>query len=450
MAATAQAPARPRNILFIVADDMNTMLGCFGHPVVRSPNLDALAQRGVAFHHAYCQFPLCAPSRASFLSGRRPDRTRVLSLTVPTRKYLPDAIMLPEYFRKAGYHSAQCGKIYHTGQEHEDPRSWDWVLEESGKKPPRSEVLEMHEMPEPRNHSMEWEKLKTPDEETPDGIVARSAVEQMKVAQAKGKPFFVAAGFRRPHSPYAVPKKYFDLYDPGQLKLPDPGNPRGFPPAARYELADTPPLTAKEQREYMAAYYACNSFVDAQVGVLFRALDEMKLWDDTIVVFFGDHGYHTGEHGMWHKMTLFEESTRVPLIVYVPKAKGAGQHCRGLVELVDLYPTLVDACGRTPPPGLDGVSLMPWLNDPSRPGKPAVHTMVGRHDDANESHKHPTYFGRTVRTAQWRYTEWDGGKRGVELYDERRDPHEMTNLADRPVMAGTVKEMKALLSQQTP
>jgi len=444
-AASAHAAPRPLNIVFMVADDMNTDLGCFGHPIVQSPNLDALAKRGVRFERAYCQFPLCAPSRASFLSGRRPDATRVLSLTTPTRQYMQDVVMLPEFFRKAGYHTAQCGKIYHTGPEHEDPRSWDYMLKESGKNPPKSEILETHEMPKPRNHSMSWEKLRTPDEQTPDGIVAHAAAEQIRTAVAKQKPFFVAVGFRRPHSPYAVPKKYFDLYDPAKLKLPDPGNRKSFPPVAQYELENQVRLSDKEQREYMAAYYACNSYVDAQAGVVFRALDEMKLRDNTIVVFFGDHGYHTGQHGMWHKMTLFEEATRVPLIVSVPDAKGAGRTYRGLVELLDLYPTLVDACGQKEPAGLEGISLMPGMNDPAKPGKKAVYTMVGRNDDRTLSHRKPAYFGRSVRTEHWRYTEWDGGRRGVELYDEAADPREMTNLAGRPESAAVETEMKDLM-----
>lgn len=441
---------RPLNIVFMVADDMNTELGCFGHSVVKSPHLDALASRGVAFERAYCQFPLCAPSRASFLSGRRPDTTRVLSLTVPTRKYMQDVIMLPEFFRKAGYHTAQCGKIYHTGPEHLDPRSWDYVLEESGKKPPDDEILEKHEMPDPRNHSMEWEKLRTPDPQTPDGIVAKTAVEQIQAAVAKNKPFFVAVGFRRPHSPYAVPKKYFDLYDPTKLKLPDAGNRKSFPPAAQYELENQPKLSDKEQREYMAAYYACNSFVDAQAGVVFQALGRMNLWSNTIVVFFGDHGYHTGQHGMWHKMTLFEHATRVPLIVSVPGTNGTGKSSRALVELLDLYPSLVEACGKTPPVGLEGVSLVPQLNDPSKPGKRAVFTIVGRNDDRNESHKHPTWFGRSVRTDRYRYTEWDGGKRGVELYDHQTNPGETINLAADPKMKQVIAELKPLLQQSQP
>jgi uncharacterized sulfatase len=361
---------------------------------------------------------------------------------------MQDVVMLPEYFRNAGYYSAQCGKIFHTGEEHVDPRSWDFMIEGSGKNPPRSEVLEEHEMPKPRNHSMSWHKLKTPDSETPDGVVARTAIEQIRLAVSKQKPFFVAAGFRRPHSPYAAPKQYFDLYDPAKLKLPDPGNRKGFPAVAQYELENQTRLDDKQQREYMAAYYACNSYVDAKVGLLLGALDEMKLRDNTIVVFFGDHGYHTGQHGMWHKMTLFEEATRVPLIIAVPGAKGAGRSVRGLVELVDVYPTLVEACGGKAPAGLEGMSLIPLLNDPAKQGKKAVYTMVGRNEDRNLSHRKPEYFGRSVRTERWRYTEWDGGKRGIELYDEVSDPREMLNLAGKPEAATVQSEMRALLAGQ--
>ena len=432
------------NIVFMIADDMNNALGCYGHPV-KTPNLDRLASRAVRFDRAYCQFPLCAPSRASFLSGRRPATTRVHSLAVPTREYMKDVVMLPEFFRNKGYYTAQCGKIYHTGREHEDPRSWDWALPEAGKSPPKSEIIEKHEAADPRNHSMEWDKLRTPDEMTPDGIVARTAVEQMGIAMRKNQPFFLGVGFRRPHSPYAVPKKYFDMYDPATIKLPDVGNRSSFPPAAQYELENQPALTEKEQQDYVAAYYACNSYVDAQAGVVLDAVDKLKLWDNTIVVFFGDHGYHIGEHGMWHKMTLFEESARVPLLIHIPGSGGAGKASRALVELVDLYPTLVEACGFQPPGALEGVSLLPWLNTPSKPGKPAAYTMVGRNEDRNLSHKQPTFFGQSVRTERWRYTEWDGGRRGVELYDEQNDPKEMRNLAADPKFASVSSELKRLL-----
>jgi iduronate 2-sulfatase len=292
---------------------------------------------------------------------------------------------------------------------------------------------------------MDWAKLRTPDEKTPDGIVASTAVEQIRTSLDNKRPFFVAIGFRRPHSPYSVPAKYFDLYQPARIPLPSTSNDPQLPEAAWYELANQPALSEKEQREYIAAYYACNSFVDAQAGVVFSALDKLELWDRTVVVFFGDHGYHTGEHAMWHKMTLFEQSTRVPLIVHVPGVRGAGQRSRGLVELLDLYPTLAEACGLEAPPGLEGRSLTPLLHNPSRTGKEAVFSMVGRHQERNLSHKEPQYFGRSVRTVHWRYTEWDQGRRGVELYDLNADPRETRNLARSPGVAQVVSKMKALL-----
>lgn len=435
----------PMNVIFMVADDLNNALGCYGNPIVKTPHIDRLAAKSVLFDRAYCQFPLCAPSRASFLSGRRPETTRVLSLDIPTRKYMRDVVMLPELFKKNGYFSGQTGKIFHTGPDHDDPQSWHYMLPESGKSPPESEIVKQHKAGQPRNHSMAWMQLRTPDAATPDGLVVRKASELMRKCVNDSKPFFLGVGFRRPHSPYAAPKQYFDLYDPAKIPLPRRGDPKSLPAAAWYELANQPALSDREQREYMAAYYACNSYMDAQVGYLMSALDELKLWDRTAIVFIGDNGYHNGEHGMWHKMTLFEESMRVPLIVYAPGARGNGRKCAGIVEMIDLYPTFTDLCGLKQPPGLEGISLRPWLDNPARAGKNAAFGMVGRNDDRNESHHSPTYFGRTVRTDRWRYTEWDEGRRGRELYDERADPGEMKNLAGLAEHAATVKQLSAML-----
>jgi len=442
-----RAAGNGTNVLFLVADDLNTELGCYGHPVARTPNLDRLAGRGTRFDRAYCQFPLCAPSRASFLSGRRPETTRVWTLTTPTRQHMPDVVMLPQLFRSNGWFSAQLGKIYHTGEEHHDPRSWDFNLEESGKNPPESEVLESHRMPGPRNHTMEWARLKTPDDRTPDGIVARKGVDLIRRCTKEGRPFFLGVGFRRPHSPYAAPSRYFDLYDPNGIPLPEgpAGHERSLLPAARYELETQPRPTDKQTRFYRAAYYACNSFLDAQVGLLLNAVEELDLWRNTAIVFLGDNGYHTGQHGMWHKMTLFEESARVPLILYAPGARSQGQVCRGLVELVDLYPTLAAIAGLRPPEGLEGSSLLPWLQDPSRPGKPAVFTMVGRHPDRSLMNREVTYLGKSVRTERWRYTEWDGGRQGVELYDEAKDPAEWNNLAADPSLRPVLAQLRSQL-----
>jgi uncharacterized sulfatase len=439
-----------KNVLFIVADDLNNHLGCYGYDV-RTPAIDALAQRGMRFDRAYCQVPVCNPSRVSFLSGLRPDKTQVYTLPTPTRQHLGDWVMLPEYFRHHGYFTAGVGKVYHTDVGFEDPRSWDVEIREFGKRPPADQILE-HGAPDgPGEHTIDWAALKTPDDQTPDGIVARKAVELMKQAVNDERRFFIGVGFRRPHAPFAAPKKYFELYPPDEIRLPD------APPAGHFSSllpADhnyTParqPLSAKEQRELIAAYYACTSFVDAQVDVLLKAVDQLGLWENTVIVFFGDHGYHLGEHGgLWHKMSLFEESTRVPLIIYVPGMRGHGQACEQIVELLDLYPTLVKQCGLPTRKGLDGIDVSPLLDDPSRPVKAAAYSLTTRHDSPQPNHeKVMSYLGRSVRTDRWRYTEWDGGKRGIELYDYESDPREWHNLADNPEHANTIRELKQLLS----
>ncbi|MCA9233571.1 MAG: sulfatase, partial [Planctomycetales bacterium] len=332
------------NVLFIVTDDMNNDLGCYGYPLVESPNIDRLARQGMRFDRAYCQVTVCNPSRVSMLSGLRPDKTRVYTLTEETRSHLGDWVMLPEYFRKQGYFTAQVGKIYHTGEGFEDPRSWDVEIREFGKRPPVEEIIKGADPDGPGEHTNDWAWLKTPDEDTPDGIVARRAVEIMEEAVQSGKSFFVGAGFRRPHAPFAAPAKYFELYPVDKVPLPysvPADYYAGLPPAAINYTAPDKPLTEREQRELRAAYYACNTFVDAQVGVLLSAVDRLRLWDNTIIVFVSDHGYHLGDHGgFWHKLSLFEESARVPMVMYAPGMKAAGKPCSQLVELIDLYPTL--------------------------------------------------------------------------------------------------------------
>jgi uncharacterized sulfatase len=442
---------RPRNVLFIVADDLNNHLGCYGFDV-RTPSIDALARRGMRFDRAYCQVPVCNPSRVSFLSGLRPNKTRVYTLLTHTREHLGDWIMLPEYFRKNGYFTAQVGKIYHTDDGFEDPRSWDLEIREFGKRPAAEEIIKSAEPGGPGQHTNDWAWLKTPDEKTPDGIVARRAAQIMREAATRGQPFFLGVGFRRPHAPFAAPKPYFDLYPLDSIELPEPGLNRQaadlLPAAVNYPPRSRP-ITNLETRGLIAAYHACNSFVDAQVKVLLDEVDELGLWDDTVVVFLGDHGYHLGEHGLWHKMSLFEESARVPLLIYAPGMRAAGQSCSGLVELIDLYPTLVALCDLPTRKGLDGIDLSRTLNDPSLPTKAAAYTLTTRDDSPQQEHaKAMSYVGRSVRTDRWRYTEWDGGKRGAELYDEANDPHEWKNLVEDPRHSETVRKMRALLSAE--
>jgi iduronate 2-sulfatase len=449
--AILKARFRRPNVLFIVSDDLNTALGCYGNSVVKSPYLDRLAARSVLFERAYCQFPLCAPSRASFLSGRRPARTGVWTLSIPTRKYMEDVVMLPELFRKSGYQTVNFGKVFHGTAPHLDPRSWD--ISEPGvsdKESWRAHIVEGHAMPKPRNHSMEWARVDLSDDAIGDADVAKRTIEYLRGSNRGEKPFFLGVGFHRPHAPYVAPSRYFDLYSTETIPLPriPEGHVESILPAAWYELADQVPLTPEQTRAYIAAYYACVSFMDAQVGRILAALDECHLAENTVIVLFGDQGYHLGEHGMWHKMTLFEESARVPLLIYAP-GMAQGKRCRGLVELIDLYPTLTDVCGLVAPDGLEGRSLVPQLRDPSKPARKAVYTSVNRHEDRSRQTNAFTYFGHSVRTERWRYTEWDEGRKGFELYDEANDPGEFVNLAGDPKYAAVKEELKRVLQPHT-
>lgn len=436
----AAPPPGKLNVLYIVSDDLNTSLGCYGHAVVKSPNIDRLATRGVRFDRAYCNYPVCNASRTSFLSGKRPDTTGVVDNVTPTRAFLGDAPMMPEHFRHNGYSAIKVGKIFHTGKEFEDPRSWDVDIREdnTAKTPPAEQVV--------RKQGGGGIVLHADDADTWDGFVARKAAELMEKAAKDGKPFFLAAGFRRPHTPYIAPEKYFALYPPDQL------TPRSGPPE---HLANIPDLALtyrlgekkfpeKNPGDTMAAYYASISFMDAQVGVLLDALDRLNLWENTIVIFHSDHGYHLGEHGgLWHKMCLFEETTRVPLIVAAPRRKSGATSPR-LVELVDLFPTLNELCGLAQPDGLEGTSFLPLLDAPDRDWKRAVFTVVSRGKNVVATKAlDPSKMGRTVMTDRWRFTEWHDGS--AELYDHGEDPFEYSNLAKNPQHAARRAELKKLL-----
>lgn len=426
------------NVVLIAVDDMNNDLGCYGHPLVKSPNIDRLAARGVRFDRAYCQYPVCNPSRVSMLSGLRPDTTRIMDLQTPPRTYLKDVVFLPQYFRQQGYYTAHVGKIFHTGDAFEDPPSWDMEIRETGKHPPDSAVVRAQKISRPEKYTIEWSVLKSSDAETADGVVASQASELLKQRAAELKPFFVAVGFRRPHAPYAAPKKYFDLYPPKSIPpLDEPAGHLGRIPQSAFTYpAGTQPISASERQEGVAAYYACISFVDAQIGRVMQTLDDLDLWKNTVVVFYSDHGYHLGEHGgMWHKMSVFEQSARVPLAVIAPDAAGAGKPCPRLVELVEIYPTLVDLCGLPPVAGLEGKSLKPLLENPQLAWSEAAYTQVLR----------GPVQGRSVRTERWRYTEWDEGQKGAELYDHQADPHEYVNLADEPHQADVRSHLQQLL-----
>jgi len=436
--AASAATAAPRyNVLLIAVDDLRPDLGCYGNPLVRSPNMDRLARRGVRFERAYCQYPLCNPSRTSLLTGRYPTTVRVLDNNRYFRDDFPDLLTLPQLFRQNGYVAARTGKIFHGVID--DAPSWD----EGGEPVLRRQAPSPEERARQARNSDRWEALPGEGEDQPDHRTAGRALELLE--KYKDRPFFLGVGFVKPHSPLVAPKKYFDLYDPAGMPLPEdfaprPTLPPGVPAAALPErngdLFIGRDATPEAAREMIRAYYACVSFMDAQVGRVLDKLESLGLADRTIVVLFGDHGYHLGEKGKWSKHnSLYEVAVRVPLILVAPGMARAGAVCPRTVELVDLYPTLAELCNLKPPSGLEGQSLAPLLRDPRELWDHPAYTVTLR----------GKIFGRTVRTERYRYTEWDPEGAQAELYDHRSDPHERRNLAAEPSYASVRKQMRDLV-----
>lgn len=438
--ASSPAKAAQPNILFIIADDLNTRIGAYGGPA-RTPHLDRFATQSVTFDRAYSQYPWCGPSRASFLTGTRPDTNGVKDLTTPLRARLPDIVTLPQYFRQNGYRTARVGKIFHQGVPGgvgrdglDDPLAWDERYNPVG-----CDTRKLGEVVNltpgiPLGAAMSYLIDDCGDTGHTDGMVAEQAIALLRTAKQNGKPFFIAAGFYRPHVPEIVPASYFELYPPGQVAV-TPTTPQRIAavlPAAKTMSPDNLGMLPDEQQAFIRSYYAAASFMDAQVGRLLEAVEQLGLADDTIVIFTSDHGFLLGEHGQWQKQMLFEESARVPLMIRVPGARTAGQRSPRPVELLDLYPTLTELAGLPHYARNEGSSLRPLLNKPADPGwkKPALSQVSG---------------GRSVRTERYRYTEWESGKSGRELYDYVKDPLEQVNLVDRPRYARTVKLLRSML-----
>jgi len=436
------------NVLFIAIDDLNCRLGCYGFDHIQSPNIDRLAKQGLRFDRAYCQFPSCGPSRASVLTGLRPNTTGVLHNRVRFRDVSPNVVTLPQLFRQNDYHVARVGKIFHQSvptdigtSGPDDPKSWDEVVNPRGRDKDEEHLLTVYTPDLPLPDQMCFLKAEGDDLEQTDG---KSISETIRLLEEnRERPFFIAAGLYRPHIPYIAPKKYFGLYDLKNTPLPSlPENYRDRVPAAA--LASTPVwpnfgTTEREARECILAYDACVSFVDAQVGRLLEALDRLKLRESTLIVLWGDHGYHLGEHGLWRKNSLYEESARAPLIFAGAGIKANAEGCSRRVEFVDIYPTIADLAGLKTPDNLEGISLRPLLEDPQKKWTRPAYTQV-------QFRENPGY---SVRSGKWNYVEWgNGGRAGRELYDQDADPQELINLVDQPEHAAIQKKMQVLLRQK--
>lgn len=419
------------NVLFLAVDDLNTSLATFGHPLVPTPNFDRLWARSVRFERAYCQFPLCSPSRQSFLSGLRPETSGAVAQRLTVRNQQPDFLYLPGLFRREGYRVTGVGKVFHG---HDAP-SWDVYDNADSRSPQENAALKARaEVRDRGEHGPEWTPIDDPDDTLGDGIVARRAVAQLREAAASARPFFVAAGFRKPHLPWTAPRRFFAAFPREKIPV------RREPPMIDIpELALETDLTGKVppglEWQAEAAYYACVTFIDAQLGLILDAMDELRLWERTVVVLLSDHGFHLGDHGLWGKLTTFERSARVPLLIAPPRARPAGATSSAIVELLDVYPTLVDLCGLPAPHPLEGRSLRPLLEDPAAAwDRPAYTATI-----------HRGIIGRSVRIDRWRYTEWGDGI-ASELYDHSSDPGEYHNRVRDPAFKAEVATLRQLLA----
>jgi arylsulfatase A-like enzyme len=449
-AAEEPATVRRPNVLFIVADDLNRMLGCYGDPLAKTPNLDRLAARGVRFERASCTFPLCGPSRNSFLTGLYPNATGIFTNAQIFRQSIPDHVSLPQAFRLSGYFAGRIGKLYHynvprsVGTDgHDDPASWELELNPAGCDRLEEEPAIFSLKPGQFGGTLSWYASPKSDAHHTDGMIARDAAWVLeRCARDRSRPFFLAVGFFRPHTPYVAPREpYFDWHPEETMPVVTgvEEDQRDLPgPALGSFKKEQERLTDDLRRQCRQAYSASISFMDAQVGHVLDALERLGLADETVIVFTSDHGYHMGEHGLWQKMSLFEESAGVPLVIVAPGVTPPGGVAAAPVSQVDLYPTLAELCDVPAPKNLQGQSLVPILRDPSRDGRGWALTQVTRRG------KGGPFFGYSLSTRRHRYTEWDEGRAGRELYDHQTDPRELTNRADSPDQAGIV----AALSEQ--
>ena len=473
LAGCSRGPSHGRtNVLFIAVDDLRPQLGCYGKSQIQSPNIDLLASNGIRFDRAYCQQAVCAPSRISLLTGLRPDSTTIYDLNHPMRQVIPEVISLPHHFRNNGYQTVSLGKIYH--HQNDDPEAWsapdwrpkgDWagrgyrdpesarlVAESDAKTKAEYEaaLAAGKQLNEPASgRGPAYEAPDVADSDYPDGMVADQAIRELR--RLRDEPFFLAAGFFKPHLPFNAPRKYWDLYSPDALEIPSQSDwPRGAPEIARSNWGELRnyvgipadgPVSEELARALIHGYYACVSYMDAQVGRVLDELASLGLAERTAVVLWGDHGWKLNDYRAWCKHTNFEIDTHVPMILSAPGRHG-GQSTGALVEFVDIYPTLAELCGLDIPAHCEGTSMVPLLEDPAREWKRAAFSQYPRGRDR---------MGYSIRSGQWRYTEWiarDTGEIAArELYDHSAGPLAARNEAADPARAGIVQELSALLAK---
>lgn len=437
----AQTRSKP-NVLFIAVDDLRPELGCYGVPIIKSPNIDRLAKQGRLFKRAYCQQAVCSPSRTSLLTGARPDATKVWDLVTHFRDAMPDVVTLPQHFKQNGYFVRGMGKIFHPG--YDDPRSWSipWqtakaptYANDGTQEPVDDDAPAASRVDGYTKNGPAFQSAAVADDYFRDGKVANMAVTALQGLAKSDQPFFLAVGFAKPHLPFVAPKKYWDLYDPSKIPMaPNPHHPDNAPEYALTnsgELRNYPgmprsgPITEPLARQLKHGYYAAVSYTDAQIGKLLDELDRLNLRRNTIVVLWGDHGWKLGEHGEWCKHSNVENDTNAPLLLSAPGMKSPGAQTNALVEFVDIYPTLAELAGLPLPSHLEGVSLKPLLDDPSRRFKSAAFSQYPRGQ---------RLMGYSMRTDRYRLTVWvrrnDPSKiESTELYDHQTDPQENTNIA---------------------
>ena len=454
------APVR-HNVLLIAIDDLRPALGCYSDKTAITPNIDQLASQGLLFRQAYCQQAVCSPSRLSLLTGRRPDTIKVWDLATHFRKAIPNVVTLPQHFKNHGYQTRSVGKIFHgSGKPSRDPPSWSIAPQYDYVRDPKVRYATAKNLDGKGLKRAASEAADVPDSQYIDGIVCDAALQALKDFNENQQPFLLAVGFRKPHLPFCAPKKYWDLYQRNEISLPASNtHPDGAPELATRSwgelegYTDIPKngqLTTKKVRELRHGYYACVSYVDALVGRLMKSLEDLSLSENTIVLLWGDHGFHLGEQGLWTKANNYELSTRVPLILSVPGQSKQGIRTNALVELVDVYPTLAALCQLPAPQGVEGINLQPLLQQPTRPWKQAAFSQYPRDKEKNRHRGHGEFMGYAIRTNRYRYVEWRNWESqqvlARELYDHQDDPHETRNLAGQANHQATLKTLSQLLT----